>query len=76
MAGWRKSHNDELRNLYFSPDLIREVKCRLMGGACSTHARYYRQVCNILAGKPDDYYLGDIGVDGKVILKLIERNVM
>jgi hypothetical protein len=28
MAGWRKLHNEELRNLYFSPDIIRIIKSR------------------------------------------------
>jgi hypothetical protein len=28
--GWRKLHNDELHNLYFSPSLIRMIKSRMM----------------------------------------------
>jgi hypothetical protein len=27
---WRKVHNEELHNLYSSPDIIREVKSRRM----------------------------------------------
>jgi hypothetical protein len=27
---WRKLHNEELRNLYSSPDIIRQVKSRRM----------------------------------------------
>jgi hypothetical protein len=27
---WRKLHNEELRNLYSSPDIIRQIKSRQM----------------------------------------------
>jgi hypothetical protein len=34
---WRKLHNEELRNLYSSPSIIRMIKSRKMiGWACST----------------------------------------
>jgi hypothetical protein len=38
---WRKLHNEELHNLYSSPDIIRPTKSRKMrvGGACGTHGR-------------------------------------
>jgi hypothetical protein len=31
-GGWRKLHNEELRNLYFSPNIIRMIKSRRMSG--------------------------------------------
>jgi hypothetical protein len=35
---WRKLHNEELRDLYSSPSIIRMVKSRRMRGeACSTN---------------------------------------
>jgi hypothetical protein len=34
---WRKLHNEELYNLYSSPDVIRMVKDNEMGRTCSTH---------------------------------------
>jgi hypothetical protein len=36
---WRKLRNEELHNLYSSPDIIRMIKSRRieMGGACSTN---------------------------------------
>jgi hypothetical protein len=30
MGGWRKLHNKELHNLYFSPSIIRIIKSRRM----------------------------------------------
>jgi hypothetical protein len=33
---WRKLHNEELRDLYFSPSIIR-IEEDEMGGACSTN---------------------------------------
>jgi hypothetical protein len=32
---WRKLHNEELHNLYSSPNIIRMIKSREMGRACS-----------------------------------------
>jgi hypothetical protein len=35
---WRKLHNEELRDLYSSPSMIRIIKSgRMTGGACSTN---------------------------------------
>jgi hypothetical protein len=36
---WKKLHNEELHNLYSSPDIIRQVKANEVGGVCGTHAR-------------------------------------
>jgi hypothetical protein len=32
-GGWRKLHNEELHNLYSSPNLIRKIKSRRLGSA-------------------------------------------
>jgi hypothetical protein len=36
---WRKLHNDELNDLYCSPNIVRVIKIEKneMGGACSTY---------------------------------------
>jgi hypothetical protein len=34
---WRKLHNEELHDLYCSPNIVRVIKSRkMMGGACSS----------------------------------------
>jgi hypothetical protein len=51
---WRKLHNEELRNLYSSPDIIRQVKTRRMRWAGHV-ARMgeERNVYKVLVGKPE-----------------------
>jgi hypothetical protein len=51
---WRKLHNEELHNLYSSPDIIRQVKSRRMRWAGHV-ARMVeeRKVYNFLVGKPE-----------------------
>jgi hypothetical protein len=41
---WRKLHNEELHNLYSSPDIIRQVKANEVGGACGTYGRGEKSV--------------------------------
>jgi hypothetical protein len=41
---WRKLHNEEIHNLYSSPDIIRQVKANEVGGACGTHGRVEKSV--------------------------------
>jgi hypothetical protein len=52
---WRKLHNEELHNLYSSPDIIRQVKSRRMGWAGHV-ARMGedRKVYKVLVGKPEE----------------------
>jgi hypothetical protein len=51
---WRKLHNEELYNLYSSPDIIRQVKSRPMRWAGHV-ARMgeERNVYKVLVGKPE-----------------------
>jgi hypothetical protein len=38
VGGWRRLHNEELQNLYNSPNVIRMIKSWMMDEwACSTH---------------------------------------
>jgi hypothetical protein len=36
-GGWRKLHNEQLRDLYSSPKVIRNIMSRRMGCPCSTN---------------------------------------
>jgi hypothetical protein len=51
---WRKLHNEELHNLYSSPDIIREVKSKRMRWARHV-ARMGEEgnVYKVLVGKPE-----------------------
>jgi hypothetical protein len=53
MEEWRKLNNEELHNLYSSPDIIRQVKSRRMRWAGHV-ARMgeEREVYRVLVGKP------------------------
>jgi hypothetical protein len=70
---WRKLHNGELRNLYSSPDIIRQIKSRRMrwagNGACMGEGR---NVYRVLVEKPEGKnHLKDQGVDGRMGSKWI-----
>jgi hypothetical protein len=46
---WRKLHNDELRNLYSSPDIIRQMKWAGHVARMGEERKLY----NVLVGKPE-----------------------
>jgi hypothetical protein len=51
---WRKLHNEELHNLYSSPDIIRQVKSRRMRWAGQvTRVGEEIKVYKVLVGKPE-----------------------
>jgi hypothetical protein len=50
--GWRKLHNEELRNLYYPPNIIKEIKSkwiRLIGHVARKGD--LKNACKILVGK-------------------------
>jgi hypothetical protein len=53
-GSWRKLHNDELHDLYSSPDIVREIKSRRMWWAGHV-ARMgeWRGVYRVLVGRPE-----------------------
>jgi hypothetical protein len=70
-----KMHNEELHNLYVSPNIIRVIKSRRIRWAGHvTPMREMRNACKILVGKPKGRYSEDLGVDGWTILKYILAN--
>jgi hypothetical protein len=67
---WRKLHNEELHNLYSSPNIIRIIKSRRMRWA--EHVARIGETRNayrILVGKPEGWKDQDVG--GWTILKWI-----
>jgi hypothetical protein len=52
-GGWRKLHNEELRNLYFWPSIIRMIKSRRMRWTAHVERmREKRNAYRILVGNP------------------------
>jgi len=49
---WRKLHNEELNDLYSSPNIVRVIKSGRMGGTCSTHGER-RGVYGVLMWEPE-----------------------
>jgi hypothetical protein len=72
---WRKLHNEELHDLYCSPNIVRVIK--------SGRMRWTGQVARMAEGRGVDMVVvvkpegrnhwGDPGVDGRVILRWIFR---
>ena len=72
---WRKLHDEELRNLYSLPNIVRVINSRRMRWAGHV-ARMGegRGVHRVLVGKPEGkYHWGDPDVDGRIILRWIFR---
>jgi len=72
---WRRLHNEELNDLYCSPNIVRVIKSRRMRWAGHV-ARMgeERGVYRVLVGKPEGRnHWGDRGVDGCIILGWISR---
>jgi hypothetical protein len=72
-GGWRRLHNEELHNLYASPDVIRMMKSRRMRGAghvaCIGGMRNLFKILSENLKRRD--HAEDLCVGGKVILEYI-----
>jgi len=73
---WRELHNEELNDLYSSPNIFRVIKSRKIRWAGHVaRMRDRRGVFRVLVGKPGgkDIHLGDSGIEGRILLKWIFR---
>jgi len=72
---WRKLHNEELNDLYTSPNNARVVKPRRLRWAVHVvRMRERRVIYRVLVGKlRERNNLGDLGVGGRIILRWISR---
>jgi hypothetical protein len=72
---WRKLHKEELRDLYSSPNVILGMKSRRWEGRVARmgdKTGAYRILVGTCEGKKQ---LGNPGVDGRVIIKWIFKNL-
>jgi len=72
---WRKLHNEELNDLYSSPTPVRVIKSRRMRWAGHVARMGERTgIRRVLVGNlREKDHLGDLSVDGRIILRLIFR---
>jgi len=61
---WRRLHNEELNDLYSSPNIVRVIKSRRMRGEC---------IESWWGNRRERDQRGDLGVDGWIILGWISR---
>jgi len=71
---WRRLHNEELNDLYSSPNTVPVIQSRIMRWAWHVARMGERGVYRVLVGKPEGRsHWGDLGVDGRIILGWISR---
>jgi hypothetical protein len=71
-GGWRRLHNEELHNLYSSPNIIRVIKFRMRWTEHVAHMGEMRRAYKNLFRKPKGrHHFEDLSIDRKIILELI-----
>ena len=72
---WRRLHNEELNDLYTSPNIVRVIKSRRMRWARHVARMSEERVCIVSwwGNRRERDLWGDLGVDGLIILGWISR---
>jgi hypothetical protein len=64
-GGWRRLHDDELRNLYPSPNVVRVIKSRRVRWVCHVACMRAMGIAyKILVGKPEEISPPEIPLSG------------
>jgi len=70
---WRRLHNEELSDLYSSPDIVRVIKSRRMRWAGRVWVRRGECIGSWWGSRRERDHWGGLGVDGCIILEWISR---
>ena len=72
---WRRLHNEELNDLYSSPNIVRVIKSRRMRWARHVARMGEEKGCigSWWGNRREGDHWGDLGVDGRIILERISR---
>ena len=72
---WKRLHNEELNDLYSSPNIVRVIKSRRMRWAGHVARMSEERGCigSWWGSRREGDHWGDIGVDGWIILGWISR---
>ena len=74
MGGWRRLHNEELNDLYSSPNIVRVIKSRRRWAVHVARKGEERGCIGYCWGnRREGDHWGDLSVDGWIILRWISR---
>jgi len=75
MGEWRRLHNEELNDLYSSPNIVRVIKSRRVRWAGHVARMGEERGCvgSWWGNQREGDHWGDVGVDGRIILEWISR---
>jgi len=72
---WRRLHNEELNDLYSSPNIVRVIKSRRIrwAGHVARMGEEGGYICSWWGSRRERDHWGDLGIDGWIILGWISR---